>query len=497
MNYKLHKVIEISSYLYLLLPIVLFSFGWLKPIYAVLITGSLLYACYAVARSSKRTSNLFQFKQNVLPIVVCVVFLIIWVVVSGAGGIGRQTMDYNKHDALMSDLVNRSWPVQYNSGSDTKPLVYYVAYYLPAAAVGKAVKSVEFTQIAMLLWTTFGILFVFYWLCRITRGPKISLVIMFIFFSGMDIIGHILIHTTATTIPLLNISSSLEWYTYLGNLQYSSNTTLLNWVPQQAIPGWLTAGIIAAIITERNRHLLTFGACLIAISLLWSPFVSVGLLPLYGAALYLNGRQLFKLVDWKVVPAILFVLITLGFYYLAGSTHQPAGSFLGYSHDDWGWLKKLTILATFILVEYGALALLLSRHVIRRESIEWKVLFVSTTFFLTILPFLRYGIFNDLVMRASIPSLFILMTVTYRYLADGTSESRLPIRAWTHTAIIIVLAFGSITALIELNSHLRGPYSSPESWHSIGNPNLSPSEKLFTSQYMGTNQSFFFRTLSR
>ncbi len=52
---------------------------------------------------------------------------------SGIGGIGFQHYDWNKHNAILSDLVRESWPVGYTYYGRPVALVYYIAYYLPAA----------------------------------------------------------------------------------------------------------------------------------------------------------------------------------------------------------------------------------------------------------------------------------------------------------------------------------------------------------------------------
>lgn len=101
-------------------------------------------------------------------------------------------------------------------------------------------------------------------------------------FSGADIIGHIFLHSHDSTIPLVSVGSQMEWYAGLGNIQFSSNTTLLYWVPQHAIGGWLVVALLLSyIIEKRSKSIIVF---IFSLSILWSPIVMIGLIPILIAA---------------------------------------------------------------------------------------------------------------------------------------------------------------------------------------------------------------------
>ena len=68
--------------------------------------------------------------------------------ISGAGGVGYQDSDWKKHNALMKDLQERSWPIVYTRDGVPLPLVYNIAYYMPAALAGRIGDNIAAQRIA-------------------------------------------------------------------------------------------------------------------------------------------------------------------------------------------------------------------------------------------------------------------------------------------------------------------------------------------------------------
>ena len=68
---------------------------------------------------------------------------------SGIGGFARQSVDYVKHDEILGTLINMDWPCKLGSHKYLY-LIYYIAYYLPAACIGKILPAV-FVNITLIL----------------------------------------------------------------------------------------------------------------------------------------------------------------------------------------------------------------------------------------------------------------------------------------------------------------------------------------------------------
>ena len=116
---------------YLALPLLLFLFGWLELYYAVPLVALLVLLLVrwggdisAVVRPDPRT------------VLLCGLIALLWTSLSGAGGVGLQNFDYQKHNAMLKALTLSEWPVR--MGEDAA-LVFTIGYYLPGAAVGKLV----------------------------------------------------------------------------------------------------------------------------------------------------------------------------------------------------------------------------------------------------------------------------------------------------------------------------------------------------------------------
>lgn len=498
LNLRLHKIFETGSIAYLALPIIIFAYGWLQLYYAIPITVAVIYLLWKTYRlPQSKSANLFSFKDHKILLIISSIVLLGWVAISGIGGFATQTTDYNKHNAVMNDLIEKDWPVTYES--DTKqevPLVYYIGYYLPSAFIGKLSGSQLITHIAELLWAYLGIVFIFYWILRLIRRPSYIALAVLIFFSGADIIGHILLLTHSSSDMVINAFSRLEWYAGLGNIQFSGNTTLLFWVPQHALGGWLSAAIVLSYIVEKRRKsLLLF---VFSITALWSPIVLLGLVLLLIAAWIAEGYKLRPFITFENIISVIVLCFPVFLYLISGGSAQPYGLFTSYSIQEMSIVQKCLALIAFIAVEFGALSLVLTPYVLKRETKEWKILFFTAISVLLLLTFIRYGIFNDLAMRASIPLLFVVMIIAIRLLGLTPSQLNFKLKA----AACVILAFGIIVPLVEINTHTISPRKEmrdqvSEVWTSIGDPTLSADEKKFTAQYLGKDSSFFFTHLSR
>jgi len=78
---------------------------------------------------------------------------------------------------------------------------------------------------------------------------------------------------------------------------------------------------------------------------------------------------------------------------------------------------------------------------------------------LLLIPLYHSGVFNDFCMRASIPSLTILILLALRTLL-GPSTSDLGRSKWiTRIAIIVILAIGSLYSFARIGSSIKNTYA--------------------------------------
>ena len=72
--------------------------------------------------------------------------------------------------------------------------------------------------------------------------------------------------------------------------------------------------------------------------------------------------------------------------------------------------------------------------------------------FLLVLPFYKYGYFNDVVSRASIPALLCLWVLVARVLFSTTTSNA------KRYFLIILILIGAATPMLEIFRHVRNIY---------------------------------------
>ncbi len=268
------------SLCYLALPYVIFFLGWLRWPISLICAGLVPLALLCVIRQAVRERDgiigpeqegtagpLFTWRHAVLVLLFSVVLLAI----SGVGGLGHQDTDWLKHNGILKGLVERPWPVVYRLGGQDVPLVYYVAFYLPAASIGK-LAGWSLANYALFAWTLAGVILAIVWFVVLVRRVSFAVLLLFVMFSGLDVVGRLLVTPVVAAIRP-EVSLVLMWdhiEQWSWGWQYSSNVTLLFWVPHHALAGWIgTAMLIHTILVPPRKTPSLF---LWSTTALWSPF---------------------------------------------------------------------------------------------------------------------------------------------------------------------------------------------------------------------------------
>jgi hypothetical protein len=193
-------------------------------------------------------------------------------------------------------------------------LVYNIGFWLPAAAVGK-VFGWTAANAALFLWTWIGAALVGLVLAR-GRGGW-AWIVLLILFGGLDALGTQFFSVGAYP-RLWPPVSHLE--TWAGDLQYSSFTTQLFWVYNQAVPAWLCLALLFGDESFSSAPLLWslcfFFAPLAAAGL--APFMLLELLRAHGRRpRELLGRLRFLLAPSNLAAA---AIVGLSAAYFASNT---------------------------------------------------------------------------------------------------------------------------------------------------------------------------------
>jgi hypothetical protein len=458
--------VGLASLAYVALPVGVFLAGWLRPAAAVPAVAALALAVGAWAAAFRRPAAAAggpagdgpadaaaaRVGAGTLWLACAAAGLLVWL--GGPGGLGIQQWDWAKHNAILLDLVEQPWPVAYRTAGGDSALTYYVAYYLPAALAGKAA-GWRVANAALAGWTAVGCLLAALWLVVLARAPGWLAPAVLVLFSGLDVVGAAL--WSDRWAPGAWVGDfHVEWWA--GSWVYPANVSLIAFAPGQAVGGWLLAALVADALRARPARCPVGLAG--ALALLWSPLAALGLAAL-AAGTWLAGR-----VGWRALArgqagwanvAGAGVGALLALYLAARLGEVPLSPWYDVPPDrrGVGGLALVPALvpagrfaadyAVFLALEVLAVAVPVA--VILRGSCPERRLLAGSLATLAALPFVAYGYWNDLAMRASIPALFVLQALAVRACRTPGAP-----RAW-RAALAVALALGALGSANLLRLH--------------------------------------------
>jgi hypothetical protein len=386
---------------YLAFPVALFFIFWLRApynfIFTVITIGVALK--YSIELSQSQAKLRINYRYLILTLCISVFFSIL----SGAGGFVWQKPDWTKHNVVLNDLINYRWPVNYGPSAYVKDttLVYYVAYYLPAALVGK-VLGWRAGELGLFFQTLLG-LFIFAQLIGENIRFSSKRYILLFFLSGADILGLVIFQNWPTTI--LHIEH------YATSLQFSSVLTQLMWVPQHALAGWIA--VILAYKDYYDGRLLRTLPLYIAITFLWSPFISLGLaLTFIPFVISSKIKQYFNVYS---IFTVLIIGMTLLYY--QSQIYVLSNNFKIYLFSNINILNNLGMMIAFLILDLYIFGIMLIFVKDKINTLEKKLLVWLFIVLLLIAQFM-YGVANDFVMRVSIPALTLILIFVLRYINE-------------------------------------------------------------------------------
>lgn len=448
------KQILMASLGYIYIPIVIFLFGWTKPCIAVVCCSALLFGIVALYQDyTKGQSDNLSIKKGSL-FVVLFFFLLVGYY-AGWGRFTEQSSDWWKHNAILSDLVNRSWPVYYANEDEHSMLTYYLGQYMIPALFGKVCHSYRVAEIVTFIWAELGLLLVYLNLIRILRIRKkymqwISAGLLCFFNEPLVLAQRV----AGWMYPeLKDMLSDCQWFVWQNDiqLQYSNHFVMLRWVFPQVLVIWL-----CLLFFYEHKNLVRHYIALLMPCAFFGILSFAGILPFaVGHAFLLLYRekcmkkwiqQVLSLQNFLIFSTFGIVLIL--YYYGNILSEKPAA--IGFRKADYE--GKAGIYIVFIVC-----MVLLYCGCIFWENRK-NACFYIAVLSLTIIPVFRMGRFNDWVMRCSIPALFIFYILIIKFLNNHLTDNMLH---WQRkegrmsnlsvTMLVIFLAVGLFSPLQELS----------------------------------------------
>ena len=496
------RALRIAALLTLLLPAAAFLATWLRPALGLPMAAALVAAFALYVRASNAPArDVFGHEDDAfgcpVPVLALVVLCaLLWTFFSGIGGLFYQTEDHYGRNAIFGDMLNHSWPVYFDG--TPYALTYYIAYWilpalaakgaaalLGAGALWPAANAALFVQT---VWYLIVTLLLFLSLAQAKGLIKNALLLLlFVFFSGMD----------GLAIPFFPDwwNNQLEWWAQ--GYQFSCNTTGLFWVYNQALPAWLCM----MLLLDHPHDIGSFTLIGLA-AFPFSPMPFIGLMVYFIGLAAVKGHALIRergaaqgiralLISCLTARNLLAcVSIAPAFlpYFMANAASGGAPFRFDIYIGSYGLPEAIARLLLFLLIEFGAYALIIGGH-FRKNPV-----FLLTALSLVLAPMFRIGYGQDFSMRASIPGLITLCLFCGRYLLAEKNARRAP--ALLLTALLLI---GSITPMMEF---VRGAYKVKQAGTIFLTANpfitvLHPDADTHNFICQDVNDAIFYRTLAR
>jgi hypothetical protein len=425
--------------------VALFFLTWCRPVAGIpLAIAAIAGLAYLLPFGTWRVSR--------CTLLVCLGLALLWSALSGASHFfyAGAALNWPIRDAVLHDLVTFAWPVSYPSADGAATILRApIAYYMLPALAARLVGS-QFAFILLYLWTALGVfVFLLQVMAQERRWLSIAVIAaVVVLFSGMDLLAP-------SDMVRDGASGVLRQATFY---QSTYDTNLLIGFPNHAVPGWLATALIYRGLDD--PRFLRIAAWLGALTLIWAPLVSIGLLPFFLAIAWRHfakggWRDLFSACNLIAAPA---VALASGLYLTLG-----AGTITEAGAETSALLPAPTaafipVYASYMLFEFGALCLALIFAC--RGAIE-PLFFAIAIVSLLVLPWFHFGPNNDLVTRGSIPALTVILFTAI----DGWAR---PLRLGGRGVFVtLFLLLGAVIPIARIAQVLTTPAWKPDTQQSV------------------------------
>jgi len=437
------KALVGSAYLYMLIPIIIFLIGWLKPLLAVVFSVLLIIGFINLMINNYIRDDFLELPTK--SVVLTLILILFWIAISGIGGFWFQKWDWHWRNAIFRDLIDYSWPVIYPETGNA--LIYYFIYFLVPALIGK-IAGWTVANVVLYIWTCLGIFLVVCLLCKqlnCKTNTKILIVMLIlIFWEGLDIVGWAFADILGY--GSMGLGDGWDWAINLTGYQYSPNNTLIAWVTNQTIVPW-----IAMCLFLNNRNIKTYaylGLCVLPFAPL--PFVGLFIIFVVDAIEQLiekskHNESMLWLKQAFSVPnicAMLSIFIVFLFFYSANTAtngNTGVGGIGLYIR-----IEDFKILYLITLIVFWILHFLCYSMIVYKENRK-SILFWTINISLFLIPLFRVGSSRDFCMRASIPALFILMIYVLEFVLNQL-DKKVTLK---YTVTVVFLGFGMLSVMMD------------------------------------------------
>ncbi len=455
-----HCLWERAALVYVTLPALIFTIGWIRPLFAVpgvaiVLLSSVLAMRAGAARQEPSAGPEPSALWQLLTYAILFAVVVLVVAYSGIGGYGFQYSSYVRSNSFLRDLIEYPWPLAYRGmGGQDEPgmLAYYIANSLTPAVIGK-LWGWNAANHCSFVW---GVLGVFLAVCGFIRvvgriSPLYGL--LFLLVGGLDIIGWTVLlgwYSDGSQPEMLS-----QWMFYYASSPagravlndifwlFPSQLSVLYYAPHHVFGCWLC--LLLILDDAVHRRTCRRAALLWSCSLLWSAFSFVGILPFVLVAIWTaRGRGLFSF------PNVLGGPLILAFVGLFISSNNHA-----YPHG-WLWefqdvLRSWPTLALYYIVSFGLYALVRPRVERGDPRALHPIWWWTAIGCLLVLPWYHLGWYNDFSIKAGLPSIVVVLI----FLAASISNARTETQRMGARVLVALMVVGMFSAVSDLTRGFR------------------------------------------
>lgn len=291
---------------YLLIPNILFLFGWVQWWFAVPAALLLLAGWWCVNRGLPTAERCHKWDaQNILGVVF--VLLLCFLVVESLGFTGRveQSEDFRARNAILSTLVRCDWPLR---SADGGYFVYYHAFYLPIAVICRLSCGLISAEVGIYLWSLLGMLLAGALLISRFGGKRAALLLLLLCALGaLSEWSEILTHANSKfSIPLLSEPMPRRTLYYFSRCSYCGFWRALAIDAPHSSIAVLVFFLLAAQNYIQIRHTFFISALVV----LFSPYAAPALLLfllLRSVPIWRNRQECIRLltgISWCALPLL-------------------------------------------------------------------------------------------------------------------------------------------------------------------------------------------------
>ena len=317
---------------------------------------------------------------------------------------------------MLGLLQSSSYPPTIELAGEVYYLRYYLANFLLPALLAKSGMS---PHIAYYLYALAAHLLVLTLAFQNLRNAKQVWIAVIIFFSfgGLDLIGLYF-----NNWPFYDFLPDYEWWARLGAVFSNLTPTLLS--AHLCIGAWLSTAMLI-----KYPHLsIRYGGVLGVAMLASQPWVVLGFMPIYLYQAIRHGgiRKIMTVPNFIVTPLLAVPLLL---YFSQGTSNL---------YISWIWQAKLFHALDYVLL-FVLEVFVISILLVAMDKTR-KKLALTLVCALVAISVVHYGTIENMVLRASIPIVFLWSLWMVESALHGTRRQRLAIATYLLIAAVPITA---------------------------------------------------------